>query len=123
MWLSRPIERGDHAPHELCQLRHELGDACSCGDFGLRRQLLNLCSDTHVGFVDRIHLLQSFQQVAPLGALPDSGLNVPLKKFLFERFSNERAFGPYIRVLLTDIETCVGATCFRAVLNFWNIWS
>ena len=86
---------------ELFQLRHELGDACSCGEFGERRQLLNLRSDTQVRFVDWIHLLQSFQKVAPVGALPDSGFNLPLKEFLFARLFNERAFSTDISMLLT----------------------
>ena len=54
---------GSYAP-ELFQLRVKLRDAGSCGDFGEGRQLLNLRSDTQVRFVDWIHLLQSFQEVA-----------------------------------------------------------
>ena len=75
--------RGIHTPHELFQLRHELRDAGSCGGFGERRQLLNLRSDTQVCFVHWILLLQSFGKVVPVGALPDSGLNLPLKEFFF----------------------------------------
>ena len=106
MWLGRPIGRRVHAPHELFQLRHELVNARSCREFGERRQLLNLRPDTHVCFVDWIHLLQSFQEVAPqevapVGALPGGGLNVPLKEFLFARLVDERAFSPDISVLLT----------------------
>ena len=101
MWLSRPIGRGVHAPHELFQLRHEIGDARSCGEFGERRQLLNLRSDTQVRFVDWSHLLQSFQEVAPVEALLDGGVNLPLKEVLFARRLVERAFRPDISVLLT----------------------
>ena len=69
MRLSRPIGRGVHTPHELFQLRQELGDAGSCREYGEGRQLLNLRSDTQVCFLDRIHFLQSFQEVAPVAAL------------------------------------------------------
>ena len=43
----------------------------------------------------------SFQEVAPVGALPDSGFTLPLKEFLFARGFDERAFSPDISVLLT----------------------
>ena len=66
MRLFRPIGRGVHTPHELFHLRHELGVAGSCGEFGERRQLLNLRLDSQVRFADCIHLLQSFQEVAPV---------------------------------------------------------
>ena len=42
---------------------------------GERRQLLNLRSDTPVRFVHWIHLLQSFQEVAPVGALKEFPLH------------------------------------------------
>ena len=47
--------------------------------------------DTQVCFVDWIHLIQSFQEVAPVGAVPDSGFSLPLKEFLFARLFDERA--------------------------------
>ena len=68
-------------PHELFQLRHELIDAGSGGEFGERRQLLNLRSGTQVSVVNWIHLLQSLQKIPPVGVLPDSGLNLPRKEF------------------------------------------
>ena len=90
-----------HWPHELFYLRYELGHAWSCGEFGERRQLLNLRSDTQVHIVDWVQLLLSFQEVAPVGALPDSGLNLPLKEFRFARLFDLPAFSPDITVLLT----------------------
>ena len=104
MRLSRPIGRGVNTRHEPSQLRYELGDAGSCGGFGERRQLLNLCSDIQVRFVDLIQLLKLFQEVGAVGALPDSGLNLPLKEFLFTQRFDERAFGPNISMLLTREE-------------------
>ena len=76
----------------------------SCGKFGERRQLLNLRSHTHVRFVGWIHLPQSFQDVAPVGALPDSILNLSLKEFLFAGLFDERALCPDVSVLLTREE-------------------
>ena len=58
MRLSRPIGGGVHTLHELFQLGHELGDARSSGEFGERRHLVNLRSDTQVRLVDWIRLLQ-----------------------------------------------------------------
>ena len=49
-------------------------------------------------------MLQYFHEVAPVVALLDSGLNLPLKEFLFARLFDERAFGPDISVLLTREE-------------------
>ena len=100
MWLSRPIGRGVHAPLELFQLRHELGDARSSKEFGERWQFLNLRSDTQVRFLDWIHLLQSFQEVSPVGTLPDSGFNLPLNEFPFARLFDERAFSIDISMVL-----------------------
>ena len=104
MRLCRPKGRVLHTPHELFQLRHELWNTGSCGKFGAWRQFLNLSSDTQVCFLDWIHLLQSSQEVAPVGALPDSGLDRPLKKYLFAQRFDERAFGPDISMLLTREE-------------------
>ena len=53
-------------------------------------------------------LLQSFQEVRPAGALSDSGLNLPLKEFLFAPLFDERAFGPDINMLLTPEEQKLG---------------
>ena len=86
MWLSRPIEGGVHTPNELFQLRHELSDASSCGEFGERRHLLNLRSDIQVRYVDWIHLLQSFQEVARVGVPPTIGLDLPLEKIFLHDF-------------------------------------
>ena len=108
MWLSRPIGGGVHTPHGVLQLRHKLSDTGSCGEFGERRQFLNFRSDTQGCFLDWIHSLQAFQEVAPVGALPDSGLNLPLKEFLFACLFDERAFGPDISMLLTREEQKLG---------------
>ena len=36
MWLCRPVGRGVHSPHQLLQLRHELRNTGSCGEFRKR---------------------------------------------------------------------------------------
>ena len=108
MWLSRSMGRGVHAPHKLFRLCQEPRDLRSSGEFEPRGQFLNLRSDAQVRFVDWTHLLQSFQEVAPVGALPDGGLNLPLKEFLFARLFDERAFSPDISLLLTHEKQKLG---------------
>ena len=58
------------------------------------RQLLDFGTDTQVRLIEWIHLFQSLQEVAPVGALPDGGLHLPLEKFLFARLLDERALRP-----------------------------
>ena len=55
-----------------------------------------------------LHMLQSFQEVAPVGALPDSAFDLPLKKFLFAQLFDKRAFRPDISMLLTREEQKLG---------------
>ena len=104
MRLCRPIGRGAHAPHELFQLRHRLLDMDSCWEFGEWRQLFNLRPDTQVRLIDWVHLLQSFEEVAPARAPPDSALDLPLKKLIFARLFYKRAMGLDISMLLTREE-------------------
>ena len=83
---------------------HKLRDACTGGEFGECSQLRDFGTNTWVGLIDWIHLLPSLPQGAQVGALPDSGLHLPLEKFPFACLLHERALRPDVSLLLTNGE-------------------